>query len=35
MTAAVRSPLQGTIVSIEVAKGTDVRAGEVLFLSSR
>ena len=32
MTDAVRSPLQGTIVSIEVAKGTDVRAGDVLFL---
>jgi acetyl-CoA carboxylase carboxyltransferase component len=29
---AVRSPLQGTIVSIEVAEGTDVRAGDVLFL---
>jgi acetyl-CoA carboxylase carboxyltransferase component len=29
---AIRSPLQGTVVSIEVAEGSIVRAGQVVFL---
>jgi acetyl-CoA carboxylase carboxyltransferase component len=29
---AVRSPLQGTIISIEVADGSEVEAGQVIFL---